>query len=66
MSEYVKIAMYINTGFVGGKIIDYYEVNKEEWESFSASQQEVYLDDIALEFLHEVIEFGAYVEEGDE
>lgn len=65
MSEYVKIRLYINTGFVGAKYEDYQEVERNYWEALTPQQQENFMNEMALEFMHNLIECGAYVVEDE-
>lgn len=59
----VTIKMYVNTGFAGVKHEDSFEVDREDWESMSDQEKEKFLDERAVDYLHNSCECGAYVEE---
>ena len=63
MKDYVKIKMYVGTGYHGVEHEDYYEYPRDEWEAMSEDQRVQVLNDMALEFLHERCECSAWVEE---
>jgi hypothetical protein len=56
-----KIKMYVNTGFAGVKHEDVLEISNEEWDSLEEDEREDYLDDIAKDYLHNCIDYGAHI-----
>lgn len=62
MSEYVKICRHVGTGQRVSRV-DIYEYPREEWEAMSNEEQEKILNQLAIEYLHERCEYGAWVEE---
>ena len=62
MSEYVKICRHVGTGQRVSRV-DIYEYPREEWEAMSNEEQEKILNQLAIEYLHERCECGAWVEE---
>ena len=63
MSEYVKIRLYVGTGYAGCDHEDVYEYPREEWEAMSKEQQEELLNELVTEYLFERCECAAWVEE---
>ena len=63
MSEYVKIRLYVGTGFAGCDHEDIYEYPREEWEVMTEEQQEKTLRELAMEYLWDTIDCSAWVEE---
>lgn len=63
MSDTIKIHVWIDTGYATASHKDYFEIDRQEWEEMSVEERDVYLDDLAVEFRDNKIEFGAYVEE---
>jgi hypothetical protein len=62
VSEYVKICRHVGTGQRVSRV-DIYEYPREEWEAMSNEEQEKILNQLAIEYLHERCECGAWVEE---
>ena len=62
-SDEVKIKLWITTGFSGAKHKEDYYIDRQDWEGMAISEQEKFLDQLAKEYLHEHIDYGAYVEE---
>ena len=62
MSEYVKICRHVGTGQRVSRV-DIYEYPREEWEAMSNEEQEKILNQLAIEYLYERCECGAWVEE---
>ncbi len=62
MSDTVKIKMVIHTGYANCKHEDVLEIDREYWDSLVGTQED-FLDQCAIEFLHDKIEVSAYVEE---
>lgn len=48
-----KILMTVNTGFVACVHEDTFDMDDELWDSFNDSEKEAYLDQLAIDFLHE-------------
>lgn len=48
-----RIKMSVETGFAGEGHVDYFECEDELWNSMSPERREAYLDEVALEYLHE-------------
>jgi len=63
MSDQVKIKLFIGTGYANADHKDEEYIDRAEWEAMSDGEQEAYLEQAALDFLHNHIEYSAYVEE---
>lgn len=63
MSDTIKIALYVGTGYHGADHEDEMEVEREWWESMTKEEQERYLDEVARDFLHNCVECSAWVVE---
>lgn len=61
MSDQVKIELYVGTGFSGCDHKDYEFIDKIEWEAMTEEQQEQYLDQAASDYLHNTVEYSAWV-----
>jgi hypothetical protein len=61
----MKIKLYINTGFANCKHTEIIDC-PEEWEKMSQQEKEEWLDDEALDFLNNHIDYGAIIIEGEE
>lgn len=62
MSDYIKIRLYVGTGFAGCVHEDSVDFPREEWEAMTNEEQEKILNRFATEYLHERCECGAWVE----
>lgn len=51
MSDTIKIRVYVGTKFVGSEDEQIVEVDREEWEDMSDSQQEKYMREIMFEMI---------------
>jgi nitrogen regulatory protein PII-like uncharacterized protein len=60
------IKVFVNTGFAGCTHTEYEEFDTDEWEALSEEEQETYLDSIAIDYMNNVIEAGAYVVDEDD
>lgn len=63
MKDYVKIKLYVCTGWAGVDHVDYYEHPRDEWEAMSEAEREEVLNELAVEFLHERCKCSAWVED---
>lgn len=63
MSGQVKIVLYIGTGFAGVKHEDFEYVDRAEWEEMDEAAQEAYLEQAAIDYLHNHIDYSASVVE---
>ncbi|TWC17116.1 hypothetical protein FBY06_11836 [Pseudomonas sp. SJZ085] len=66
MSDKIKIKLFVGTGFAGCAHRDEEFVDRAEWEAMSEQQREQYLDDAATDYLHNCVEYSAWVEEEDD
>lgn len=63
----MKIKLFVNTGFANCKHEDILEIDDQEWEEMTLEEQEKYMDEAAMDFMSNYIEYGAYpVEDGEE
>lgn len=61
MSEFVRIQLYVGTGFAGASHRDIYEHPREDWEEMTEGEREAFLDELAAEYLNERCECSASV-----
>jgi len=61
MSDVIKIALYVGTGFAGCKHEDVYEMPREDWDSMSEKERDDLLNELAVEYRAERIECSAWV-----
>lgn len=66
MKDYVKIRLYVGTGFHGAEHEGYDEYPRDEWEAMSEDEREKVLNELAVEYLHERCECSAWVMEDEE
>lgn len=57
------IKLYVDTGYSGANHNSEDFVDDEEWAEMSPELREELLQDMAVEYLHNCIDYGAYVED---
>lgn len=60
-----KIRVYINTGYANCRHVDFEDL-PEDWNDWSAAEQEGYLDEISNAYLNNMIDYGANVVEDED
>ncbi|HHK0021534.1 TPA: hypothetical protein ACQQGR_004925 [Pseudomonas aeruginosa] len=63
MSDFIKIRLFVNTGFAGATHEDIHEVDREEWEEMNEKERDDFLEECAKDFMSNCIDYGAYVVE---
>lgn len=63
MSDTVKIHMSLATTYVGSKVSETVEVDRDEWNEMSDEEKEKYQDELYQGFLGDNNYGGCYVEE---
>lgn len=66
MQDFVRIKLYVGTGFANCKHEDIIEIDKEVWEEMSEQEREDLLNEAAIDFCNNVIKCNAWVIEEDE
>ena len=66
MSEFVKIKVYVGTGYDRCDYSYIEDVRKEEWDGMTEEEREDFLNQLAIDFRSNVIECSAWVMEEDE
>jgi hypothetical protein len=66
MGNQVKIKLYVGTGFAGQAHEDEELIDRVEWEAMTEPQQEQYLEQAASDYLHNTVEYSAWVEDEDD
>lgn len=67
MKDVVRIKLHVSTGFAGGTYEDVIKEDMKWWKSLSPSEQEIYLEQAAVEFRDDYISCNAWVmEEGED
>ncbi|EPB8981591.1 DUF7167 family protein [Pseudomonas aeruginosa] len=61
MSDFIKIKLFVDTGFVGGTHEYIHEVDREEWEEMNEKERDDFLEQGAKDFMSNCIDYGAYV-----
>jgi hypothetical protein len=54
----MKVLLYFTTGMVGGKREEVIEVTDEEVEDMGSEERENYLEQLAIDFMNNHIDFG--------
>lgn len=63
MSKPVRIHMSLATTYVGSKVSETVEIDREEWESMDETQREKYMDELYSQFISDNNYGGCSVEE---
>lgn len=66
MTDKIKIKVYCTTGFAGCDHVDYFELDREEWQALTEEEQREELDNFASTFMGNYIDYGAYVVEDED
>lgn len=66
MTDTVKIRMTLSTRYVGSKVEEVEEIDREEWESMSGRQQDSLIEELYNDFLSNNNYGGVTVEDGDD
>lgn len=59
------IKLHVSTGWANGDYKEEIEL-PEEWDSLSEDEKEAFLNDVAVDYLHECCEVSAWVEDKGE
>ena len=65
MNDTVKIRMTLSTRYVGSKVEETEEIDREEWQAMSKNERDSLLDELYNEFLANNNYGGVWVEEDE-
>lgn len=65
MTQEVKVKLWVETGYSGANHYSEDYIEKQVWDNSTPEQRERMLQEIAKDYLHNCIDYGAYVEEDE-